>query len=69
MSEFDVTVVRSAWREHVFRVEADTETEAEDKALDEAYNYDWHDSPEWMSNYELRGAEPVLTEDDDDECA
>ena len=43
--QFDVTVQRTEYREHVFRVEAKDRDAAFHAGLEAACDYDFHDSP------------------------
>jgi hypothetical protein len=43
--QFDVTIQRTEYREHVFRVEATSRTTAWHAGLKAAEDYDFHDSP------------------------
>jgi hypothetical protein len=45
MAKFDVTIQRTEYREHVFRVEARNRDEAWHAGLQAAQDYDFHDSP------------------------
>lgn len=42
--KFDVTVEREEYRTHVFTVEADNTEDAYDKAMEEAYNFDFNNA-------------------------
>ena len=43
--KFDVTVQRTEYREHTFRVEAKDSEDAWHKGMEAANDYDFHDSP------------------------
>jgi hypothetical protein len=61
MPKYDVTIQRTEYREHVFRVEADNQTQAELAALEASCDYNFNDSPVDHANEEVTG---VLEADD-----
>lgn len=56
---FDVTIQRTAYREHVFTVEAENEDAAHDVAIEEACAYNFLDSPVSSAIEEVTGITPA----------
>ena len=51
--EFNVTIRRAEYREHIFRVTAANENVAHALALKAANDYDFHDTPVYRANEEV----------------
>ena len=56
---FDVTVQRTEYREHTFRVEAKNKGEAWEKGMDAAEDWDFHDSPVDSAGEEIIAILPI----------
>ena len=57
--QFDVTILRTEYREHVFRVEAEDGQMAYQAGLDAACDYDFHDSPIQEAKEDVTEITPV----------
>jgi len=57
--QFDVTIQRTEYREHVFRVEAADADAAHDAAMNAACDYNFLDSPVSSADEEVVGVVPV----------
>jgi len=57
--QFDVTVQRTEYREHVFRVEAEDRDTAFHAGLKAAFDYDFHNSPVDSAGEEVTTIVPV----------
>jgi len=58
--KFDVTIQRTEYREHVFRVEAENETTAHEVAMEEACDYNFLDSPVSSADEEVTAIVSVV---------
>ena len=58
--KFDVTIQRTEYREHVFRVEAENEAAAHDAAMEATCDYNFRDSPVGYADEEVTAVVPVV---------
>lgn len=58
--QFDVTIQRTEYREHVFRVEAESRDAAYGAGLRASYDYDFSDSREVEASEDVISIEPVM---------
>jgi hypothetical protein len=56
--QFDVTIQRAEYREHVFRVEAKNADDAHNVAMEEACDYNFLDSPVSSADEEVVAVTP-----------
>jgi len=61
--QFDVTIQRTEYREHVFRVEAENEDAAHAAAMDASCDYDFHDSPVSSADEDVTAVVPIAPND------